>query len=453
MSKQWYPKLGEVSPWKVVRAALICVAVGTLGIRGVEANPLDKATGGDKAVGPAGKSVSPAAMILRRDKAGAPWQTVADQETLNSECLLLGLPGAALESKNGAVGVNFLSNIDGGATHPVKETAIVLHENPDVDLDFTLDRGRIVLTNRKTEGPARIQVRVGTHAGELTLLSPGSAAALELFGRWLPGAKFTKTPGPQDRPFANLNLLIIKGTAQVKLLGTVHALSAPPGPALIEWDSLTGPDASPQRVEKLPEWAAPDAKPSAETERKKELIEKFRKRVAETSLDAAVNELLNSDNPQERVGGIYLLAAMDDLRRLADAWLNTKNPDVWENGVLAMRHWIGRAPGQDVKLYQALTQKGEMPPVQAEIILQLLHSFSAEEKARPELYEMLIDLLENNRLGIRGLAYWHLYRLVPAGRKFGYDPHASEEARQKAVAEWRKLVPQGEMPPKAGNGK
>ena len=34
-------------------------------------------------------------------------------------------------------------------------------------------------------------------------------------------------------------------------------MSAPPGPAFIEWDSVTGMDDSPQRLEELPAWVLP----------------------------------------------------------------------------------------------------------------------------------------------------------------------------------------------------
>jgi len=49
-------------------------------------------------------------------------------------------------------------------------------------------------------------------------------------------------------------------------------------------------------------------------------------------------------------------------------------------------------------------------------------------------------------LAIRGLAYWHLSRLAPAGLKFGYAPLAPKEQRDAAIKEWRKL----ELPPKSG---
>jgi hypothetical protein len=49
-------------------------------------------------------------------------------------------------------------------------------------------------------------------------------------------------------------------------------------------------------------------------------------------------------------------------------------------------------------------------------------------------------------LPLRGLAYWHLYRLVPAGRELGYNPLDEKDKRQAAIAKWQKLVPPGALP-------
>jgi hypothetical protein len=68
--------------------------------------------------------------------------------------------------------------------------------------------------------------------------------------------------------------------------------------------------------------------------------------------------------------------------------------------------------------------------------------------ARPETYQTLIDYLDHEKLGIRGLAYWHLSRLVPEGKKFGYHPADSEKKRLAAAAKWKNLIPEGKMPPK-----
>jgi hypothetical protein len=84
--------------------------------------------------------------------------------------------------------------------------------------------------------------------------------------------------------------------------------------------------------------------------------------------------------------------------------------------------------------------------VDAETVLQLLHSYGEEDLARPELYETLIDYLGHDKLAVRGLAYWHLVRLVPAGKDFGYNPQDSKESRDAAIKKWRKLIPAGQMP-------
>jgi hypothetical protein len=87
--------------------------------------------------------------------------------------------------------------------------------------------------------------------------------------------------------------------------------------------------------------------------------------------------------------------------------------------------------------------------VHAETIMQLLHSFGEADLARPETYQTLIDYLDHNLLGIRALAYWHLYRLVPAGRDLGYNPLDPKDAREVAIKKWRELVPPGKVPPRA----
>ena len=100
-------------------------------------------------------------------------------------------------------------------------------------------------------------------------------------------------------------------------------------------------------------------------------------------------------------------------------------------------------------LDNALVNQGKIPPAHAETILQLLHSFGPTELASPETYDVLIEYLNHDVLGIRGLAHWHLERLVPSGKKIKYNPLGTPDERSKAQVEWRKLLPSGELPPKA----
>jgi hypothetical protein len=94
----------------------------------------------------------------------------------------------------------------------------------------------------------------------------------------------------------------------------------------------------------------------------------------------------------------------------------------------------------------------KLKPARAATIMHLLHSFSDKDLSHPETYETLIAYLDHEELAIRGLAHWHLYRLVPAGRKIGYNPLAPKEERERAITEWRKLIPTGKLPPLPPSG-
>jgi hypothetical protein len=395
-----------------------------------------------------GKSLSPKAMIFRRAAPGKDWELVDEKESLYSGYLLLGLPSAQLESANKAVTMTFLSDLDGTSPFPIIENAVILREDPKLDLDFVLDRGRVDLVNNKKEGAAKVRVRVRAAIFDLTLQEPGTRVALETYGRWPRGVRFTKEPGPKDEPTASLVILVLKNEIALKHAGVEFPMKAPPGPALIEWDSVTGMDDAPRRLEKLPPWAASGQENTPVAKQKREALERMRQRVLKKPIGEVIEESLNADNAAERRLGTFAAGAFDQLELLGKALRETKYPDVWDNGVLALRHWIGRAPGQDMILYNALVEKRKYSPVHAETILQLLHSFGDEDLARPELYEALIRYLNHDNLAVRGLAYWHLSRLVPAGKELGYNLMDDKDARTKAIEKWKKLIPDGQVPPK-----
>jgi hypothetical protein len=427
------------------RAAGCAFALMLTGLPGLAAEP--------KAEAPA-RSIAATGWILRREARDKDWQIVTKGESLPVGQLLLGLPEAGIESANGAVRLTMDSDMSGLSPYPVMENAIILRSNPDWDLDFTLDRGRITITNTKKEGPANVRVHILDHVGDLTLNEPGSQITLELYGRWPRGVPFTPKPGPKDVPTADLIVLCTHGEVSVSTQGQGHLLTAPPGPAMIEWDNVTGIDPTPHRLEKLPPWAQPGARETDLYRKKMAGLARFVKRAVETrDVPAVLHQYVTSDDPLERRLAVFGMGAIDDLRGLSQALQDTKHQDVWDNGILALRHWIGRAPGQDQYLYHALMEKVNFSPVEAESVLQLLHSFGDEDLARPETYEMLIDYLGHDKFPIRGLAYWHLSRLVPAGKEFGYNPSESKEARQAAITKWRQLIPRGKMPPKKAEGK
>lgn len=397
------------------------------------------------------RASAPAASFAARQPGSDGFKVLPENADLYSGDLLVALPGASLQGKNGAVSVKSLADYDGKSPLPALETAFTLNEPKDVDLDVALDRGRVDLTNTKADGAAVVQVRFWDQVWKVTLDSPGTRVALELYGRWPAGSRF-KPVRPDDTdatkaaPVASLVLLVLKGSAAVNVGGVTMGMKAPPGPALLEWDSLGIAPPTLQKQEKLPPWAEPNAELSADGKKAAEAVEKFRKARAENP-QAAITSFLNSGDPAEQRVALVTLGALDDIGRLGQQIGNAKTQEEWDFGVTILRHWLGRSQGHDQKLYAALTSPTQgYTPAHARIIMQLLFGFSPDDLRQPETYEVLIDYLTHDKAAIRNLAAWHLVRLVPQGKSIAYNPNATKEECQKTHREWKKLVPSGQIP-------
>ena len=148
-----------------------------------------------------------------------------------------------------------------------------------------------------------------------------------------------------------------------------------------------------------------------------------------------------------RALAVYSLGALNDMPHLVEALAAGKQANVRETAISALRHWIGEAPGQDMRLYRFLVDQKMYSTNQAEIILQLLHSFEDAARDRPETYETLIEYLRHDNSAIRELSRWHLYRWVIAGRDVAYDALGTQTDLEKAYKAWKVLIPDGKLPP------
>jgi hypothetical protein len=393
------------------------------------------------------KCVTADGLLVRREGPDKPWRVVDNKEELFSGDLLVGGLAASLDSRNGAVRLSMQSDLDGISPYPIIETAVILHESTDVDLYVTLDRGRVVYQNLKDKGPARVRVRLHDKTGEFTLTTPGAQLALEVYGRWPPGTRFSKDVKANTSPALTCIALALKGEIEVKEETIQVLLKAPPGPAMLLTNNLGGDAPTQAHLDRLPTWAT-GGNDSEQAQKIRANLAKVREQIRTQPVGPTLDRMVQSDDPLMRRSAVRLMGALDDLPRLGQAVSNSSNLDVWDNGVLTLRHWIGRGPGQDLKLYHTMIANGKYTPAQATTVLNLLHSFGEDDLAQPETYEALIKYMESDNLAIRGLAHWHLSRLVPAGTKFGFNPLAPKEERQRAVKLWRELIPVGKMPPK-----
>jgi hypothetical protein len=395
---------------------------------------------------PVGRSASAKAALIRRDALDRKWHLVDSHEILSNEELILGLPGSALESANSAVQLSFFGDLNGLGRYRIIETAVQLHRSPGVDLDFTLDRGRVRVVNHRTAGEAQVRLRVRSESWDISLQKPGTSMAFETYARWPRGATFSRVRDPKYVPTASLVMLVLNGEVMLKHNGFEYDMLAPPGPAIVEWDSVLGQDDSPSRLETLPDWAMAGVADTPQAKVKKATLERFHEELLSRPIETVLADFLNSDKEAERRLAVFALAALDDLATLGRAMRESRFRDVLDNGIVALRHWIGREPGQDQILYEKLVTVTGLKPVYAETVMQLLHSFGDNQLARPELYQTLIDYLDHDVLPIRALAHWHLVRLVPAGKSIPYDSRESLEKRAMAIELWRKLVPKGQIP-------
>ena len=334
---------------------------------------------------------------------------------------------------------------------PILETAITLNAATDCDLDFTFDRGRVDIINKKPAGGVTVVVRFWDQIWRVSLDAPGTRVALEMCGRWPSGSRF-KMPDAKDAkpavgPNASLILLVLKGEARVDIGGVTLGLKAPPGPAMLEWDSVTGTRPQPLKLDSLPAWADPAAGPSDAAKATTAAVEKFRAaraKNAATALDAC----LASADPVEQRIGLVTLGALDNMDRLGTALATAKTLEEWDFGITVVRHWLGRCPDQERKLFTMLTTARGLSPAHAKTVMQLLFGFSATDLTQAETFEVLVEYLQHETPAVRNLAAWHLHRLVPQGKTIPFSPTGDKVAIDQTYQAWKKLIPAGQLPKK-----
>ena len=97
-------------------------------------------------------------------------------------------------------------------------------------------------------------------------------------------------------------------------------------------------------------------------------------------------------------------------------------------------------------MYEHLVKNEGYTATQAKNLLYLFNGLEEEKLRQPPTYELLILGLNSPRMPTRELAHWHLVRLVAGGNEIAYDAAAPEAMRLQAIAAWRRLVPEGELP-------
>jgi hypothetical protein len=425
-----------------IPCAALALALASLSGLPFRPIPADAGKPGQPAVG---KSASPAGVLLRCTRPGKSCRALEPAGDVRGGDLLVALPGtrAEVELRGGTVRLSLLGHLPTEADESVLESAVRLNADGAEGLDLSLAAGRALLANRGKKGAVKVRVRIEKEVLKLEL-EPQTEVALELISRWPPGAPFSTEAKPERRPVTGAVMALIKGEINARFNdGDEH--SGLRGKVAYVWNSVTGP-AGPAPLKELPAWAT--AAPAAPEKAVAAALAALRERLAAKDAAAALRGAGAADAPEQRVVAVYGAAALHDHSGVLKGLEDAKDAKVRRAAARALRHCIGRSAAEDVRVYEALVTDGYKPG-QAEIAMHLLHGFTRAALDEPLTYETLIQYLGHGRLGVRELAAEHLERLVPQGRKIGYDAAAAPEARARARAAWRKLIPEGKLPPTA----
>jgi hypothetical protein len=392
----------------------------------------------------------PPSILLQRQRDPEPWERVASGSRVQTEYYLVSLPGfrskVYLDSK---VLLTLWGNVpELSSFPPVLEATVRLHDpaRAGVDLDFTLDHGRVVVANRKPKGEARVRVRFRQQSWLLTLPDAASEVALELWGE-----QPRKGAGGKE-PLAYLGLFV-KGQARLTTRDREHTL---PNSSRVSWSSdnqnLFGPEALPQ----LPDWWVnkPDLKDDqvvlmiAAIE---DLGKKLSANTMATALEVLQTQVREVKIPvKDHVLGVLCLGALDALPHLVEALEDRQYFEVRWAARYALQQWMARNADNALELSRTWQERKSYSRETTETIMWLLYPLSDGEIASAKTYETLITkCLNHDVLAIRQLASWRLGELAPQiAQEILYDPAGDAEHRQKVCQEWMKRLPAGTVPPR-----
>jgi hypothetical protein len=389
-------------------------------------------------------------VLVHRQRDSDPWGRLNNGSKVQTGYHLVSLPG--YQSKiilDSGVQMTLWGNVPAFSDFPpVLESTVMLHAPATgVDLEFTLDHGRVLLANGKASGPAHIRLRFLTQTWNVTLPEPGSEVAVEFWGLEQPGDPLDQKAA--GTPLLVLDLYTVRSKATLEVGGQKY--NVPPS-AQVNWTNLSGKVEGPQTLAQLPPWwvTKPDLKQPQVADMAVALLD-YRDLLKQKAAvnDTVLTQVRESNDSANRQLGVLSLGALDAALPLVDSLEDRLHADVRSAASYALRYWMGRNEDHRQELLRTLHEKKGYSPEKATLIVALLRGCSDQAAKRPQTYAGLIALLNHDNLAVRELAFQQLAMLAPdIARSIKYDPVADAEKRAVAVAEWKKRIPDGKVPPR-----
>ncbi|HEV3144527.1 MAG TPA: hypothetical protein VGZ47_11630, partial [Gemmataceae bacterium] len=386
----------------------------------------------------------PSVLVARPSDADG-WARLRRDSRVSSGIRLLSLPGylSPILLDSGAK-LTLWGNVPQVSAFPlVLESAAILYlPAKEFDLDFNLDRGRVLLANGKKSGECRIRLRFLHEIWDITLPDEKSEAVAEVWNVSPPDAPDI----PEDaglKPVVCVGLYM-KGPAKVRAGSKDIKITKD---SQLSWTSLQKQAPEPQPLAALPDWWAktPDDKFRLALADFHEALGNKSNRMLVDDIVTRLREKRN--DPHLEATGILLLGAMDSLPLVIDG-LERSDSTVRSATITELRYRLTRGPDQRQKLVQALTDpRAGYSQEKAQLILWLLQGASDAEARRSETYQKLITCLNHEDLPVRDLAYRELQMLAPdIAPSIDYNPAGPEKQRQQAVEQWKQKLPPGKVP-------
>lgn len=373
-------------------------------------------------------------LLIQSTHDGADWQRVAPNSDLTGLSRLLSLPGVTNEVRIGdALLVEVVGQLPEVQPDVATFESVIRTFAPPkgFDGDLRVERGRIYVRAAKPAG-AKLRLRMGDDVLDVVFTDDQSEIIADLAG----------ATG------------VMRGQVKVRPnLRPEMTMKAAPGPALLLWQSGGGWADKPVDInEPVPVWSKTRTYTGPGRELAQEmdgLVKRLPKLLGDPKKDLklSVSELAYDRSPLGRRLGLYCEAALDNLPPLIDALEDQANPESRSGAVIALQHWLLRSPDHSAKLQEGLITRKGMSNAQASRILTLFHGFDETAQRDPKTYARLIEELCDDRLAIRELSHWRLCQLDPeSGRAIRYLPTDSNDAQQRARAEWKRRIPDGAVP-------
>jgi hypothetical protein len=398
--------------------------------------------------------------ILVARKGPNDWERLVDGGDVNSMDQLVSLPDfiSAIDFPRGGQ-LLLRGQIPEIAQVPLMEklleSAVTLHTSPKFDIDLSLQRGRLFLSNTREKGPLHVCLRLtNNEAWDMTLNEPETEVGVEMYRVYPRGTINWK----DEDPYIQVILIVLKGNLSLKVDASVFHNMEPAGVNLFIWNNKTGfsqPTSMPEKTATSLRalWEKQLPSRSRELENAPEGLSAL---MGQKKPGPALSEALGSDSRGKRFLAIDALGALDLLPKLIDVLNDGDEAHDPERAlaVYVLHQWLTRGPEASKQLAAEFVQKG-FTPQEATNAVSLLHDLPDDAARKPETFDyLLLYMSDRSRVALRELGWRQMQRLAQpldareqAVKLPQFNTAWGEEQRKRALEDIRKLLAEGKLPP------